>query len=249
MMNHDQASELLAALSLDAVDAEERRQIEEHVAGCQRCQRELDSLRAVAGAMGNLVEPLPESVWTNISNQMYDDGAPVPALAPLPDDVRAPRAGAAYPWRRARWLAVPLAVAAAVVVVLALQLSGANGRITNLQSALRAGAVGSALRTPGHRVVDLSGPTHDELAKFVMLPDGRGYLVSSTLPPLATDQTYQLWGVVNGRAISIGLMGRSPRDVTFTVSGSPAPTTLGVTVEPAGGSPTPTSSMVASGAV
>jgi anti-sigma-K factor RskA len=87
------------------------------------------------------------------------------------------------------------------------------------------------------------------LAQFVLLPDGRGYLVSSHMPELASNLTYQLWGIIDGRAISIGLMGHSPGQVTFTVSGSPTPSALDVTIEPSGGSPSPTSPVVASGAV
>lgn len=248
-MNHDQAHELLAVLALDAVDESERAQIEAHVEHCQRCQRELDSLRGVAGAMGNLVEPLPERLWSSISGQIYaEPGEVVPPMAPLPvDAARARRRFTSA--RRTRWVAVPIGLAAALVAVLALQLSSANDRITNLQSALGAGEVKAALATPGHRLVDLTGPTRAELARFVVLPDGRGYLVSSRLPALDAHETYQLWGIVAGKAISIGLMGRSPHRVTFTVSGSPQPSTLGVTVEPSGGSATPTLPMVASGAV
>jgi anti-sigma-K factor RskA len=54
---------------------------------------------------------------------------------------------------------------------------------------------------------------------------------------------------VNGSPVSIGVMGSTPHAVAFTVATSPAPTKIGVTVEPAGGSLTPTKEMVASGVV
>ncbi len=71
-MKHDEAYELLAALSLDAVEADEREAIEAHVLGCPRCRSELDALLDVAGALGNSVEPLPEGLWTSISSRIYD---------------------------------------------------------------------------------------------------------------------------------------------------------------------------------
>jgi hypothetical protein len=251
-MNHDQANELLAALALDAVDAAERAAIEEHVAQCPRCQSELDGLREVAGALGNTVEPLPDRVWADISRRIYEDGdATTPVLAPVVADAvaEARGPGRSLVGRRRVWVAVPLAVAAALVAVLAIQLSGADHRITNLQDALGTGDVHAALAAPGHRIVDLTGATHSRLASFVLLPDGRGYLVSSRLPTLPAAETYQLWGIVGGKAISIGLMGRAPGHVTFTVSSTPRPTALAVTAEPSGGATTPSHPIVASGAV
>ena len=41
----------------------------------------------------------------------------------------------------------------------------------------------------------------------MVLPDGRGYLVQSDLPSLSAKETYQLWGVVGGQPISIGILG------------------------------------------
>ena len=71
MMSHDEANELLAVAALHAVDAETLAAIEEHAATCPRCQSELDSYRAVAAALGNSVEPLPEGLWTSISGQLW----------------------------------------------------------------------------------------------------------------------------------------------------------------------------------
>ncbi len=252
-MNHDEANELLAALALDAVDAEERSAIVSHLADCPRCQSELDAMREVASALGNTVDPLPEGLWARISDRLYTDGVEaVPALASMdgaadrPRRARAARVGS----RRQVWrLAVPVGLAAALVAVLAFQLVGANNRITNLQGALRSGDVQSALRAPGHRLIELRSSTHQPLAKFVVLPDGRGYLVSSELPKLSNSETYQLWGIVSGQAISIGLMGRAPNHVAFTISGSPGPSSLAVTTEPSGGTIKPTLPIVASGAV
>jgi anti-sigma-K factor RskA len=109
--------------------------------------------------------------------------------------------------------------------------------------------VNQALVTPGHQLVALSGSDHQTLATFVVLRNGTGYLVDSKMAPLPAGKTYQLWGFVAGKPISIGIMGSRPRQVSFTLASLPAPTTLGVTVEPASGSPAPTTPLVASGAV
>jgi anti-sigma-K factor RskA len=112
-------------------------------------------------------------------------------------------------------------------------------------------AVVSALETPGHQVVNMKGPQHGrtgQVAQFV-LASGRGYLVSSSLPALSADQTYQLWGIVDGQPISLGLLGQRPDHATFTLAGSPSASKLGITIEPAGGSVVPSRPMVAQGTV
>ncbi|MFZ1063794.1 MAG: anti-sigma factor [Acidimicrobiales bacterium] len=251
-MKHDEAYELLAALSLDAVEANEREQIEAHVVECPRCRSELDALLEVAGAMGNSVEPLPEGLWTSISSRIYevdDDAHPMPELTGNVVALKGAPSRRNPTWSKGL-VATLGTVAAALIVVLAVSLAAESNHVNSLQRQLTSNsfAAAAALSTPGHTVVDLTSATRQELAEFVLLPDGRGYLVSSRLPTLASGSTYQLWGLINGTPISIGLMGDKPASVTFTVSGS-KPTLLGITVEPSGGSPTPTGAMVASGTV
>jgi uncharacterized protein (UPF0212 family) len=255
MMSHDEASELLAVAALHAVDAETLAAIEEHAATCPRCQSELDSYRAVAAALGNSVEELPEGLWTNISSQLWErkgDAAQMPSLVigDTPADVVSIDVATRSSRRVRRALSGVAAVAAAVIVVLALSLSSAQNHVTDLQSALASRSeVKQALATPGHQVVDLTSATDQRLAEFVMLPDGTGYLVTSAMPTLASNETYQLWGIVKGSPVSIGVMGSSPGKVTFTLSSSPGPSELAVTVQKAGGSLTPAKTFVASGPV
>jgi anti-sigma-K factor RskA len=155
--------------------------------------------------------------------------------------------------RRARGFLLTMSLAAAAAIIaLAVTLSSANNHVANLEQALAGNGhngVASALATPGHKVVTLSSTSHQVLASLVLLPDGRGYLVKSNMPTLPSSETYQLWGIVNGSPVSIGIMGSTPRAVGFTIATSPAPTKIGVTIEPAGGSLTPTNGMVASGVV
>jgi len=259
MMTHDEASELLAVLALDALEDGERTEIEAHVAQCPRCQRELDALREVASALGDSVEVLPEGLWTSISSRIHEDQngdaprTPELLIGGLSESTRSLQARRALSSRKVRSVVASFsALAAAAIIVLAFSLASANGHVSRLNSALSKSAndaVLAALANPKHTLVDLKSPSQVELAQFVLLPDGRGYLVKSNMPSLASGETYQLWGVINGRPISIGLMGRSPGLVTFTVSGNPSPSELDVTVEPSGGSSIPSSPVIASGAV
>jgi anti-sigma-K factor RskA len=255
-MTHDEAFEMLAPLALDALDADVRITMEEHVLTCPRCRAELDGLRDVASAMGTTYESPPDGLWEKISSRLYErEGSDVvPELVFASGDVSSEsgphRSGLS---RRVKALAITVSIAAAAAIIaLGLSLSSANSQVNQLQTALSESsqsAVLSALATPGHKVVTMTNATQHQLAKFVLLPDGRGYLVSSKLPTLPSNDTYQLWGFVNGVPISIGVMGDSPGQVAFTLASSPGPKSLAVTVEPAGGSLRPTGSIVASGAV
>jgi anti-sigma factor RsiW len=270
MMTHEEAIDFLATYALDAVDAEERAQIEEHLAECPRCRTELDAFREVTTALGNSVEPLPDGLWTSIASRLPerhdDERPPMPRLVRGDGDddrdgsgdaatgetaAASARAGLVRGRLAAAAAVGAVASVAAVVTVLAVSLVHADSQVSQFEhgdTGTVPGAVVSALETPGHQVVNLEGARHGRVAQFV-LADGRGYLVSSSLPTLTADHTYQLWGIVDGRAISLGLLGQSPDRATFTLAGSPSASKLGITIEPAGGSVVPSRPMVAQGTV
>jgi anti-sigma-K factor RskA len=254
-MSHDEASDLLGAYALDAVDGDEVAALEEHLESCPRCRAELDSLREVAAAMGNSVEPLPEGLWSQIALRLPDhqEGDEPPPMPRLPQEGGSPfRTPSAGPTRRRRAMVGTvgaIAVAAAsVAVVLGIGLVRADNRVSNLQAT--SAAVTAALRAPGHHLVELdSGSSKTEQAQVVVLPSGQGYLVSSSLPPLDKGRTYQLWAIEGNQPISLGLLGRSPGQAAFTMAGSTRPSHLSITAEPAGGSVFPTSPIIATGTV
>ena len=267
MMSHQQAAELLAVFALDALEGDEHEMIEAHLAECPRCRAELDAHREVAAALGNSVEPLPEGLWSSIAGALPPHGdqepPPMPTLVrdqtaprPLPPPAApfaTPRPARRRASRGRLFTVASLAVAAAAVAaVLGVNLVDANNQVAQLQGAIGETAhtaVVAALETQGHKVVNLKSTSGKQLAEFVVLPSGQGYLVSSRLPELSSKETYQLWGVVNGQTISIGVLGRSPHLVTFTLAGSPEESRLGITAEPAGGSILPSQAMLASGTV
>ena len=256
MMTHDEAFELLAPLALDAVDNEMRNDVEAHVRECARCQSELDGFRETAAAIGNGVEPLPEGLWSSIATHLTE--RPHLGVTAMPVLERLAATGAtvervarapARPRRRA--MSVLVTLAAVVIALMAFNLAHANSEVSQLRGALataREGVVVSALSTPGHRLVDLeSGGVR--LAQFVLVPNGNGYMVTSSMPVLGAGKTYQLWAIVNGSPVSIGLLGRTPDTVAFTISGTKGVTALAITVEPSSGSQRPSSSPIALGAI
>ena len=161
-MSHDEASELLGAYALDAVDGEELTALEVHLETCPRCRAELDSLHEVAGAIGTSVEPLPDGLWSSIASpaprapRWTRTPPPVPrrltpeAPVPLPASARP---AAAPPARRGRHPRRhrPIA-AAAVAVVLGIGL-------VRLPTTTVSGTAGRRRGSPGvHRGRRLADP-------------------------------------------------------------------------------------------
>jgi anti-sigma-K factor RskA len=255
-MLHDQVSELLAPFVLHAISIEQSEQIETHLLTCPRCRSEYDALQDVACALGNSVAPLPEGLWNKIWAQLpsgQDDARterPTLAIHELKrfGPSRRRRREPARGWTAAAATATAAATAAAILGVVLVHTNHSTSGPQN-QDASSTSAVVAALETPGHRVVDLDNSAHRRLAQFVVA-DGHGYLVSSSLATLKDGETYQLWGIVGNQPISLGLLGRSPNQSTFTLVDDPNTTEqLGVTVEPAGGSVVPTTPMLESGSV
>jgi hypothetical protein len=257
MITHEEIGELLASYALDAVVGDECRVVEEHLEQCPRCRAELDAFRDVAAALGNTVASLPEGLWLSIMSRLTHEVDEPPAMPQLfPDPAVATPAAARRRHRRVAtrggFAAVGsiLGAAAAAAAILGSGLIPTNGEVSRPQAAPASQPTGviSALETPGHKVINLGNGDARTLAQFVLV-DGRGYLVSSTLPALRSSETYQIWGVVEGQPISLGLLGQSPSDSVFTLAGSPAPSQLRITVEPSSGSVVPSGVLVAAGPV
>jgi hypothetical protein len=266
VISHDDASTLLGAYALDAVDGGELSDLEEHLAACPRCRAELDGLREAAGALGNTLEAPPEGLWSRIASQLGDRSVADEEPPPMPEltlatsersPFRAPSPGRIRRIRSNALLLGAVAVAAsAVAVVLGIGLVRSQHDVTNLQQSVANETAAAdrtpaqvAMHVPGHRVVSLVNSAHVQLASFVIVPGGRGYLVSSSLPALGNGRTYQLWGITGMKPISLGLLGASPHGSTFTMASAPATVELALTTEPGGGSVAPTSPIVASGTV
>jgi Anti-sigma-K factor rskA/Putative zinc-finger len=255
-MSHEEASELLGAYALDAVEEDEHEELEDHLATCPRCRAELDSLREVAGLMGNSVVSLPEGLWSNIVSSLpprQDEEPP-----PMPQLVLEPRQQP-EPSRRPGATRVAMATvgaiavaAAAVAVVLGVDLVRADRQVSSLQATMSAHppqSVAQALKTPGHRIVTMETAFHLPVAEFVLVPDGRGFLVNSRLPVLPGSHTYQLWAIVGSRPISLGVLGQAPGPASFTMAGASNASQLAITEEPSGGSVVPTLPIIATARV
>jgi anti-sigma-K factor RskA len=221
-MDNGSPHELAAAYALDALDANERRAYENHLAGCKRCQEDVASFRETAAALAYDVDlpPLPETLEQRILNAAR---AERPNVVPLPRRWAIPAAA----------LAVASVAAAVVLGVWAAHLSGSLDHQTQVAKDQKA-------------VIDvLSDCTKTQMqggsAAVCVAPTEKAVLIADSLPAASPDKTYQAW-VISGKHIApAGLFrggaGRKYLRLTKTVPGG---TTVAVTLERRGGVSAPT---------
>jgi anti-sigma-K factor RskA len=224
----------IPAYALGALDAAEAVALEVHLENCDSCREELASYSALRDGLLLAAHPV----------------APSPRLRRRLQDQLPSRQKSAP--QRSVWVPLGWALGVAVVLLLALNLySISQLRVMQQQQALLSHQLGSAqvalamLAYPGTQNV----PIQAENVAGRLLMDkeqNAGVLVLWDLPTIAGDKTYQMWLISpNGDRTSAGLF-RPETGFQFASLSLPQGqslsdfTGLGVTVEPAGGSPQPT---------
>ncbi len=234
-----EARELLGAYALDALDDDERRQLEQHLLTDADARAELHALQLGASWLEQSSERPSKDAWSRIAAQLDEEPDEQPvgeaAVVSLPEH-RARRAGIG------RILAIAAAIVA--VVVIAGGVRSAVVDDTNVSDAALAAAVEAANRAPGATRLPLRDSVGKVTANAVVLPNGDGIL-TATLPTLAERRTYELWALTDDGPVSLGTLGRDASPHAFhaelPMSG------MSLTDEPAGGVPKPTGPVVARG--
>lgn len=210
-MADESIEELLGAYALDAVDEEERRQVEAYLQTNPRARAEVQALREVAAMLAFSSSRPPEGVWNRIAEAIEGTAPqPGPELARVLPMARPSRWRMAVVGGASALVAAAAAVAITVVVVRDDAVDG--GR----QDAI-ARAYGEASADPNGRRTELRSEDDALVADAVVTPEGVGFLSAASLPELPEDETYQLWGVyADDDVISLGVMGNRPRIEPFT---------------------------------
>ena len=231
--------ELLGAYALDALDPDERALVDQHLLSCPRCRAELADHLEVAALLGNTGAPAPDGLWSRISESLEE---PPPALRLT---LATPPAARSTRTRRLNRVLVG-AVAAAVLVIAALgvQVVRQGKRIDDMAASISAQGLQAdmvrAMADPDSHKMNLVSPSGEPMsAAAVMTDSGTGYFVATSMPALAEDQTYQLWGIMaDGQVVSLGVLGYEPQMAAFEASGGLKG--LAVTEEVKGGVPSST---------
>jgi anti-sigma-K factor RskA len=236
-VTHDELQSLLGAYALDALDPAETAVLEAHLTDCPRCRAEVAGHHQTAALLGNVGGDAPRGVWERIAAELHPE-QDMRSPPPLSSKVLS------LPSRRPLPLPLVAALVAAAIAVVGL-LGVFTIRLQHRVDALRAAISTSGLRqaaagavlNPHHTSAQLTSADGRLTAQVVIGPDGNAYLLDADLPPLDPLRTYQLWGLDNGRIVSLALLGNDPKLAAFRVD--PAVRRLMVTAEPRGGRPQP----------
>ncbi|HEX3130573.1 MAG TPA: anti-sigma factor [Thermoanaerobaculia bacterium] len=252
--------ELLPAFALGALDGEDLRELETHLAaGCEECRRQLDLWQGDVEELAASVEPVQPSEATRKRIQRLA-GAPAPVRrSPVTRWLQLAAAAclliaAGSLWRQAQLtrqldrLGAERDHLAREVAGLDKQLGLARAESQRLAESL------SIIASPGSRSIQLAGlgPTPQASGHTFVSPErGEAVFYAFHLPAPEPGKTYQLWWIQDGKPVSAGTFGVDERGSGSLRVQNVAPAgqiqAWAVTVEPEGGVPQPTGAMVLKG--
>ncbi|MGW0902877.1 anti-sigma factor [Streptomyces sp. NPDC002853] len=230
---------LSGAYALDALEPDERAMFEEHLALCSDCRQEVAEFAATAGRLALAVTLAPSaalkrSVLGKIPNVRQEPPHTV-------REAHVPISARSTLWLRRFMLAACLAAAALGGVATWQHQQAQQAREQASRAEANADQVAAVLAADDAR-------THAEA-----LPDGaRGVVVTSAsqnqavftasgLDALPEGKVYELWFNDDGTMRPAGLLDRDQSNQLTLMEGTIGQATgMGITVEPAGGSKTPT---------
>lgn len=261
-------NELTASFALNALGEEERDELLRHAEASDEVQGELDALQETAALLGLSAEPVtpPASLKANIMASIrttpqlppLDVQRDVPAQEPsgsVPVDDRISQqstepAVQPAPSTPAKSNQRMFALAAGVLLVAGGVLGGVvvnqNAQQQKLEEQLAALSTQQSELTRILTASDVRSKTQkmDDGARVTLAysaTEGKMAVTTAGLPALPGDKAYELWLISGTGAVSAGLVNGANADGMVMVSGAMEGVThFGITVEPATGSPAPT---------
>lgn len=268
MTDRDELHLMTGAYALNALDASEREEFENFLDGSEEARTEVAEMSGTAVLLGLSARPIAPSpeLKTNLmaliasTPQLAPIARPRPVAVPTIAEQRSIRglaadsqgrsgsgvsSGPAAARAQRRWYTKPVnllvAAAAAVALFAGGSILGVNlGGNTYDQAQAKSLVELSSAQDLRQSTADIKG---GGTAKLLWSADlKRSAMVVDSLPALSSDKVYQLW-YINGPAVtSAGTFTASASGPSFRVldGGLIAGGAVGLTVEPKGGSTTPT---------
>jgi anti-sigma factor RsiW len=222
-MGTEALHDLTAAYALDALDDDERREYEEHLARCERCREELVSLSEASSSLAYAVDapaPPPQLRERILASARSER----PNVVPL----------------RPRW-ALPAAAAAVAAVAAAIALAVWATSLSHRLDHERALAsdqerVAAILASPDAHPYGVA-----DGGLLSVAPNGEAALVLTRLQPARSGMTYEAWVALKGGKPRPAGTFDAGKDVTAVPLDEPVPrgATVMVTQEKDGGVPAP----------
>lgn len=244
-MTHPDIHSLTGAYATDALDDDERRAFEVHLAECEVCRTEVEGFRETTAMLGSAVAEAPpahlrDAVLTEIAETRQEAPSGEPAPRPRATPISADRQA------RKRWLdRLVLPAAAVMAVVLAgmsVVVGNLNRQVDELSVANDVADVVAAADLQSWEAQLPDGGT----ARVMYSPSrGEGLFLADGMAPVDEGRVYELWAIDDAGPSPAGLFdaqdGRAIHAFTGDMAGVEA---MAVTVEPESGSPAPTSDPV-----
>ena len=228
----------IPAYAIDALDSPDRERLERHIAHCPLCEAELRTYRELVAGI-TLSAPLLEPP-ARLKQAILAQTKP----SPQPRDVSPARTGfwtVLAGWLRPR---TAMAIGGGLILILLVSNLVLWKQVNDL----------SAMQRHGYASVLLNGTDKAPNARgmVVYTQDGMsGFMVVNGLKSLPEGKQYQLWLVKSGVRSSGGVFSVAADGYQVMEVESPilltAYDSFGITIEPAGGSPSPTGDKVLGG--
>lgn len=237
---------LTGAYAVHALSPDEAEQFSRHLAQCPACAEEVREFRGTAARLALGVAEVPPAA---LRGRVMDA---LPDVRQLPPDV--PPTAQVRPLRL-RWRQrLPQLAAAACLVIAA----GATGVAVDAQHSLDAEHHRAARAQQQAQAVSALAAAPDAVFRTGALSGGGTATVVSSarlgqtavlyhdLPDLPGSKVYELWFSRSGTMVPAGLLDHGRTAGATLLHGTPrGADAVGVTVEPAGGSPAPTTTPLA----
>lgn len=232
--------DLADAYALDALEDFDRERFERHMRGCPACADEVRQYTEVATAlaMAMAAEPPPGLrdrvlAGTTVTRQLPPQLAQARRRVPLPRSSWFPR------------LATGVAVAgvAAAVTLGVVQVSTQH-RLDTVQRQNQ--AIAAVLAAPDAQLTSATASVGGTATVVLSFSEKKIVFTSSGLPALPSSEVYELWLMSPVAARPAGLLPAASNGKTSPViaSGLQTDDKVGVTVEPAGGTSSPTTTPI-----
>lgn len=225
-MTTAEAHTLTGAYALDAVTEIERATFTRHLGECPTCTQEVAELRETAARLGTAMTIAPS---TRLRSRVLTE---IAATRQIPPSVRGTGS------RRRRWGGRTVSAVLAVAAAAAVFAGGISIGATKPDSVAAAGSVAASDTITVRAGGTGGGSTTVDFSR----QRGEARITAQDLPPLDDSHTYQVWLIGPRGAQSGGLL-RSGNG-TLTAPLAADVDRIGITAEPAAGSPQPTTGAV-----
>jgi anti-sigma-K factor RskA len=249
---------LAGAYILDALGPQEREQFSQHLAHCDACSQETREFRETAACLAaSAAQPPPEGMKHRVLATAVVTSQ-LPPLAPAaPRSARSERRHVRLAWPdataragrprlnllRLRWPQLGGAIALGAAIAAVGLLLGNNGASRSTRTNTQIAAV---LTAPD--AITLTAAVRDGGTSTIVMSPTEGQLVfaASRLAPLPKSKCYMLWLLRTGGDVPGSRLPPPVESMTgpVVVTGIIDHDHLGLSVEPAHGSPRPTSAML-----